>query len=147
MSISQIYVRNVETCKPDDPVSEAARRMHDRKVGTIVVVDGEDKPMGLLSDRDVVTRLVAAGADPARTAVRDVMTPMPTSVVRDTSIDTALAQMRMGHMRRLPVVDGMDRLVGIITLDDILALLADEFSLIGGLLEREAPHRRPTVVQ
>jgi CBS domain-containing protein len=141
MSISQIYVRSVETCKPDETVVAAARRMHDRRVGTIVVVDAEQKPMGLLSDRDVVTRLVAAGGDPARTAVRDIMTPMPTSVVRDTSIDAALGQMRMGHMRRLPVVDGMDRLIGIITLDDILRHLAKEVLDIEQLLESESPKR------
>jgi CBS domain-containing protein len=69
------------------------------------------------------------------------MTPMPTAVLEDTSIESALGHMRVGRMRRLPVVNGAGTLVGIITLDDVLALLAEEFSLIGGLLEREAPHR------
>lgn len=141
MSIAQIYVRNVETCKPADTVTEAARRMHDRKVGTIVVVDEEAKPMGLLSDRDVVTRLVAAGGDPTRTTVQDIMSPMPTSVVRDASIEEALGQMRLGHMRRLPVVDGMDKLVGMIALDDILRHLAAEASDIEHLLESESPKK------
>jgi CBS domain-containing protein len=139
MSIAQIYVRNVETCKPGNSVVEAARRMHDRKVGTVVIVDEEGKPMGLLSDRDVVTRLVAVGGDPAHTAVQDIMTPMPTSVVRDASIEEALGQMRLGHMRRLPVVDGMDKLVGMITLDDILRHLAAEASDIEHLLQSESP--------
>lgn len=143
MSIAQIYVRNVETCRPGDTVTEAARRMHDRKVGTVVVVDEEQKPMGLLSDRDVVTRLVAAGGDPARTSVQDIMSPMPTSVVRDASIEEALGQMRLGHMRRLPVVDGMDKLVGMITLDDILRHLAEEAADIEHLLGSESP-RKPS---
>ena len=69
------------------------------------------------------------------------MTPMPTTVLQDTSIESALGHMRVGRLRRLPVVNGSGALVGIVTLDDILALLAEEFSLIGGLLERETPHQ------
>jgi CBS domain-containing protein len=141
MSVERICVRDVDTVGPKESALEAARRMRERQVGTLVVVDDQARPMGLITDRDIAMRVVAAGCEAARTPVVDIMTPMPTAVLQDTSIESALGHMRVGRMRRLPVVDGAGTLVGIITLDDVLALLAEEFSLIGALLEREAPHR------
>ena len=142
MSVGHICTRQIDTAEPKESVVDAARRMHDRQVGTLVVVDERSRPMGLITDRDIAMRIVAAGGDGARTPVSEIMTAMPTVVLEDTSIESALGHMRIGRLRRLPVVNGAGALVGIITLDDILALLAEEFSLIGGLLEREAPHTR-----
>jgi CBS domain-containing protein len=141
MSVGRICIRDVDTVGPNESAFDAARRMRERQVGTLVVVDDQARPMGLITDRDIAMRVVAAGCEGARTPVIDVMTPMPTAVLEDTSLESALGHMRIGRMRRLPVVNGAGTLVGIITLDDVLALLAEEFSLIGGLLEREAPHR------
>jgi len=140
MSVGRICMREVDTAGPNESALDAARRMRDRQVGTVVVVDDQDRPMGLVTDRDIVTRAVAHGREAARTPLVDIMTPMPTSV-QNTSIESALGHMRVGRLRRLPVVNGSGALVGIVTLDDILALLAEEFSLIGGLLERESPHQ------
>jgi CBS domain-containing protein len=145
MSIGRICIRDVDTVGPRESVLDAARRMHERQVGTLVVVDDQAHPMGLVTDRDIVTRSVARDCQAARTLVVDIMTPMPTTVLQDTSIESALGHMRVGRLRRLPVVNGSGALVGIVTLDDILALLAEEFSLIGGLLERETPHQQPMV--
>jgi CBS domain-containing protein len=100
--------------------------------------------MGIVSDRDVTVRLVAAGRDAARTSVRDIMTPMPTTVLRDSSIESVLGAMRMGRVRRLPVVDGPGRLIGIVTLDDTLRVLAEEFGEVESLLEEQRPaHETP----
>jgi CBS domain-containing protein len=141
MSISSIYVRDVETIGPEVAVADVARRMRDRRVGTIVVVDEDRRPMGIVSDRDVTVRVVATGSDPARTKIRDIMTSMPTAVLRDTSVEAALGEMRMGRMRRLPVVDGLGKLVGIVSLDDVLRSLAQELGEVELLLEEEAPVR------
>jgi CBS domain-containing protein len=140
MSVGRICSRDVDTAGPEETAVDIARRMRERRVGTVVVVDDAAQPMGLV---DLAVRVVAAGREGARTPVTDIMTPMPTAVLEDTSIESALGHMRVGRMRRLPVVNGAGALVGIVTLDDILALLAEEFSLIGALLEREAPHRLP----
>jgi CBS domain-containing protein len=115
--------------------------MRDRNVGTLVIVDDRNHPMGLLSDRDLALRVVAQERDPARTPVSEVMTTMPTTILESSSIESALGHMRTGRFRRMPVVNGADELVGIVTLDDVLALLAEEFSMVGALLERESPHR------
>ena len=140
MAIGRICNRDVDTAEATETVLDVARRMRDRQVGTLVVVDDQARPMGLVTDRDIVTRSVASDSPASRTRVVEIMTPMPTTVLQDTSIETALGHMRVGRLRRLPVVDGRGALVGIVTLDDILALLAEEFSMIGGLLERETPH-------
>lgn len=143
MSVGRICMRDVDTAGPKETAVDVARRMRERQVGTVVVVDDAAQPMGLVTDRDLAVRVVAAGREGARTPVTDIMTPMPTAVLEDTSIESALGHMRVGRIRRLPVVNGAGALVGIVALDDILALLAEEFSLIGALLEREAPHRLP----
>jgi CBS domain-containing protein len=139
MSIARIFIPDVETVGPHKPVAEVARQMRDRMVGTVVVVDDERRPMGIVSDRDVTVRLVAAGRDPTRTPVRDIMTPMPTTVLRDASIESTLSSMREGHMRRLPVVDGLGKLIGIVTLDDALRFLAEELKAVEQLLDEERP--------
>jgi len=141
MSVGRIAIRVVDTVSGEETALAAARRMHDRGVGTLVVVDDRSRPMGLLSDRDLALRVIAQGRDPARTPVTDVMTPMPTTILESSSIESALGHMRTGRYRRMPVVNGAGELVGIITLDDILMLLAEEFSVIGALLERESPRQ------
>lgn len=142
MSVSRICIRDVETAAPGDSVADIARRMRERKVGTVVVVDDQRRPMGLVSDRDVAVRVVGMARDPARTTLRDIMTPMPMTVLMDTTIETAVSHMRTGRMRRLPVVDGMGKLLGIVTLDDVLRFMAEEFVMIERLLESEAPEHK-----
>jgi CBS domain-containing protein len=130
----------VDTVGPGESALVAARRMSDRGVGTLIVVDDLDQPMGLLTDRDLAMRVVAQERDPVRTPVTEVMTALPTKVLESSSIESALGNMVAGRCRRMPVVNGMGELRGIVALDDILRYLAEEFSTAGELLERESPH-------
>ena len=139
MSVNKICIRNVDTASPGETVDVIAQRMHQRAVGTLVVVSSESEPIGIVTDRDLVERVLAKGMSPVETNVRDVMTPGPKTVFEETPIETALALMRSGGFRRLPVVDRNYQLVGLITLDDILMLLAEEFTQVGRLLEKESP--------
>ena len=139
MSISRIFVREVDLTDPGESAQIAARRMHDRNVGTLVVCDQARRPVGMLTDRDLAVRVVAAGRDPACTRVGDVMTGEPLSVAPDASVEAALKAMRNGPCRRLPVVDEQGVLAGVVSLDDILSLLTQEFNEIGTLLRREDP--------
>ena len=142
MEVAQICRRDVDTIGPEETALVAARRMHDRGVGTLIVVNDLDQPMGLLTDRDLAMRIVAQERDAARTPVTEVMTAMPTKVLETSSIDSALGNMLAGRCRRMPVVNGMGELRGIVSLDDVLRHLAEEFSSAGELLERESPHHR-----
>ncbi len=139
MSAGRICVREVDLADGNETVRAAAQRMHQRAVGTLVVLDHAQAPIGIITDRDVVERVVAKRLDPDTTRVRDAMTRVPKTIAEDASIESALALMRSGRFRRLPVVDRDDKLVGLLSLDDVLLLLAEEFTQIGRLLERETP--------
>jgi CBS domain-containing protein len=139
MSVQRILQRDVDTATAEENVFTAAERMHQRTVGALVVVNDDNVPVGIVTDRDIVVRLVAAGRDAYTSTVRDVMTASPKTVTADTPIDTALALMQDGAFRRLPIIDKHRHLVGIVTLDDILLLFSEEMSQIGRVLERETP--------
>lgn len=139
MSVGRICVREVDLADAQEPVQAAAQRMHSRKVGTLVVLNAKKEPIGIITDRDLAVRVVAAGKDAFETTVEDVMTRSPQTVRVDATIEDALTIMRGRTIRRLPVVDREQHLVGLISLDDILSLLTEEFNEIGGLLQEESP--------
>ncbi|HVS11054.1 MAG TPA: CBS domain-containing protein [Planctomycetota bacterium] len=139
MTVGRICQREVDLAQATEPVRAAARRMESRNVGSLVVIDEAERPMGILTDRDLALRIVAGGLDADATVVVQVMTPQPRTVSEDTPIEDALGLMRSASVRRLPVVDRKGRLVGVLSLDDILSLLAEEFEEVGKLLERTSP--------
>jgi len=110
--------------------------MADANVGTIVVVDEERVPIGIVTDRDVMLRCVVDGEDAEQAKVGELMSS-PISMIREeTPIEEALEVMATCSVRRLPVVDEKDRLVGILAVDDVVELLAEETSTLGRLLGR-----------
>ena len=139
MSIGRICCRHVDLATADEPVVDAARRLGTQRVGTLVVLNVAKEPVGVVTDRDLVLRVLAAGRDPQTTKIGEIMTQQPKVISEDSPVEAALALMRAGGVRRLPVVDHEGRLVGIVSLDDVLALLAEEFAHIGGILERQQP--------
>jgi CBS domain-containing protein len=132
-------VRTVQVVGPADSVLEAARVMRESDVGTVVVLGGGRRPVGILTDRDVMIRCVAEGLDPAATPVREVMTGPVSGVNESMPIEDALQHMAGLHTRRLIVVDAEGGLVGILALDDVLELLSEEVASIGRLLAHRAP--------
>lgn len=139
MSVGRICTRQVDLAETDESVQVAARRMNSRNVGTLMVVDKESRPVGIITDRDLALRVLAEGLDATQTLVRDVMSIAPECVREDLAIEMALCQMRAGPYRRLPVVDDQGKLVGLISLDDILDLLSEEFAEIGRIMRKESP--------
>jgi len=121
--------------------------MSNRSVGTLVVIDDENRPMGILTDRDLAVRVVGRGKDAATTQVADVMSEGVYTVTEDLPIEDALSRMRRETVRRLVVVRDDGSLAGIVSLDDILALLTDELRDIGDLLINEDNARRPVGAQ
>lgn len=100
------------------PLRAAAEAMRDSRIGAVLVVDQADRLIGIVTDRDVVVRGVAAGADPETTAIADVATPTPLTVELDDDPEDAVALMRENGIRRVPVVNGPDA-VGIVSLGDL----------------------------
>ena len=139
MAIGNICQRDVDTFEAHELVTSIASRMHQRGVGALVGVDGARHPIGIVTDRDLMVRVLAGGKDAATTTASAVMTPSPRTIYENSPIETAIQLMRGGAFRRLPVVDSHGVLVGLVTLDDILMLLADEFGDVGRMLEKQTP--------
>ncbi|HTU24350.1 MAG TPA: CBS domain-containing protein [Pirellulales bacterium] len=134
MSVGSICQREVDVTDQKTTILAAAQRMRQHARGCLIVIERGQTPVGILTDRDVVVRVVAAGLDPATTTVGEVMTQFPHLASDDMPIENALGLMRRHGFRHLPVVDDGGRLAGLVTLDDVLLLLAEEFSSIGQLL-------------
>ncbi|OEJ28255.1 oxidoreductase [Streptomyces agglomeratus] len=109
-------------------VSEVAHRMREENIGAVLVADG-DELRGLVTDRDLVVRVLAEGKDPGDTTVRDVCSPDLVTVTPDDEVDRAIRLMREHSLRRLPVVEGATA-VGIVSLGD-LAIERDPGSALG----------------
>lgn len=139
MSTGKICSRSVVVIGPDETIREAARRMNQYSVGSLVVQDDGQGPLGILSDRDIAIRCVAGGLDPDTDTVGDSMTSPVRSVKEATPIEAALSLMAGAGVRRLPVVDEDERVVGILSVDDVLGLLSEEIETIGKLLARYEP--------
>jgi CBS domain-containing protein len=139
MTIERICIRSIDTAQPDESVWTAAERMHQRGVGALVVVNELDEPVGLLTDRDLVERVLVRRLDPHETQVGKVMTPNPHMIYEVSSVESALSIMRYGHLRRLLVVDHEGKLTGLVCLDDLLMKAAREFSLIGEIVKSQTP--------
>lgn len=139
MSVGRICVRSVQVAEPGESVRAIAQRMAEAGTGTVVVLDADRRAVGMLTDRDIALRCVAKGLDPEVTEVASVMSQPITSVRESTPIEDALGRMLGARSRRLVVTDEASRLVGLLALDDVLALLAEEARTIGRLLDAQAP--------
>lgn len=129
MNAHEICQRHVVTVRRHEEIGTAAWMMRERNVGCLVVVEpagamGGERPIGMLTDRDIVTHVIVREANPREVSVEDVMTRQPVTVWTTSSIDDALHRMLEGRIRRVPVVDERGRLAGILALDDIFEYLA-----------------------
>jgi CBS domain-containing protein len=130
-------IKEVMTSKPcaidaDKPVAHAAKMMKDEDVGLAPVVEGE-RLVGTLTDRDIVTRVVAEGKDPQTVTVREVASTDLVTVDPEQDLGEALRLMASNQVRRLPVVEEDGRLVGVVAQADVARQSDDERT--GALVE------------
>ena len=119
-TVADVMTRDVRTLSPNDSVVDAARCMDELNVGVIPVCDGE-KLVGMVTDRDIVVRGVAQRGELKGMKLADVMSAHVRCAKEDDDVDQVLSDMADAQIRRLPVVDGNQRLVGIVSLGDIAA--------------------------
>jgi CBS domain-containing protein len=131
--VRDVMTRGVETTAPDTTIAEVARRMRDLDVGSLPVCDG-NRLLGIVTDRDLSVRATANAKDPNSTHVREVMSPELAWIFDDEPADAAARVMRERQIRRLPVLDRSDRLVGVVALADLATDLGDD-KLKGATLE------------
>lgn len=118
MKIHDIMTRDPYVCDPETPLSEVAAQMRDLDVGMIPVCDG-NKLRGTVTDRDIVLRAVADELDPTMTVADEVMTSEVTYCFEDDDVSKAAELMELEQIRRLPVLNRSEQIVGIISLGDI----------------------------
>jgi CBS domain-containing protein len=130
MSLENFCRKPVVKILPEKSVAEACRVMEENNIGCLIV-ENDDKLCGIITDRDIALKVAGALRDPQKTAVKEIMTADPIRISVDKDLHHLTSLMHAFHVRRVPIVNGHDTIVGIITLDDIIALLANEMSAIG----------------
>lgn len=142
MSLTELTQRPVYTVKPADRVVEAARLMCDHAVGALIITDDSNvTPLGVITDRDLVW-MIAEGLDPQAAEVGQfVRSPLHTAHVTD-SLSDVTRTMREHGVRRLPIVDREARLIGVVSLDDVVVLLGRELADAAGAITGEMEHER-----
>jgi CBS domain-containing protein len=118
MEISKVMTAPVSVARPDTPVADLAKRMRDENIGAVPVADG-DKLVGMVTDRDIVTRGLAETSDLGETRARDVMSPKVLYCFDNDTVADVLVNMREEQIRRLPVVNREKRLVGVVSIGDL----------------------------
>lgn len=118
--VGELCTTTPETAKPSTKISSVAETMRDAGIGDVLVVD-EDQPVGIVTDRDIVVRVVAEGRDPDRTQVSTVSSDGVVTIPASEGTEAAEELMREHAVRRLPVVSDDGKLVGVVTLADIAA--------------------------
>ncbi len=141
MAIGEICTRVTVFSTRDSTVAQAAKLMRQHHVGSLVVVEelngGRRVPVGIVTDRDVVIEVMATGLDANVITVGDIMDPELVTARESEGVLETMQIMRYKGVRRLPIVDQEGQLVGIVSIDDLLELLAEELSELTKIVARE----------
>jgi CBS domain-containing protein len=119
MNVEKIMTKSVKSCMPEHSAAEAARIMWEHDCGCVPVVDESDRIVGMITDRDICMAAYLKGRDPQEIPVRDIMCAQVFTCRPDDTVQTAERVMRRAQVRRLPVTNASNRLVGILSLNDI----------------------------
>lgn len=138
MMLGDISKKQVITLSSDDSVQKAAQQMRDKDVGSIVVVDAQQHPVGVLTDRDIVMQAVAENVDLSARKVDDFMSRNLLILRTSNSLQEAIRGMEEKCVRRAPVVDEQGALYGLIALDDCLISLSQCLSQCAELIKKQS---------
>lgn len=138
MTIRDLVRTDIVTASTDQSAGNLATLMKEEDVGSVVIVE-ERRPVGIVTDRDLTTKVLEDRADPREVLAGDVMTPGPVTAGIDDGVFDVIRAMRDAPVRRMPVVGDDGTIAGIVTLDDLLVLLADELGGLGAVVEAESP--------
>ncbi|MCX8049819.1 MAG: CBS domain-containing protein [Methylohalobius sp.] len=147
MTVGEVCSREVVIISSNESVLVAAKLMRQYHVGDLVVVEereGKRVPVGILTDRDIVVKILAQELDPPHLRVSEVMSAEIETIGENDEVFFAADRMRASGVRRLPVIGHDGGLVGIVTLDDLIDLLAEELRLLATVAtrqQRREPHR------
>ena len=138
MSLQTYCRKPVVRISPETNITEACQQMAQNNIGCLIA-ERDGKLCGIVTDRDIALRVTGARRDPDRTLVQEIMTPDPIRISVDKELHHLTALMHAYHVRRVPIVNGFDTALGIVTLDDLIAQLGEEMSEIGKAIAEEFP--------
>lgn len=139
MNVGDVCTRNVVTCLADASLAQVSVRMRDQHVGAVVIVDAESsrRPIGLVTDRDIVLAVVAPGLEASVITAGDLLVDPLVTIAEDSDVIDAIRTMRARSVRRLPVVTADGALAGIVTMNDLVHLFSTEMGNLARLIERQ----------
>lgn len=144
MTIGAICNQDVVYVTRDVTVRAASQLMRQHHVGSLVVdeADGKRMPVGILTDRDIVVEIDAMDLDAKVITAGDIMAPELITAPASLGVLETIELMRVKGVRRMPIVDADHCLIGIVTIDDLLEVLAEELADIAHIVSREQSHER-----
>jgi len=138
MSLQEFCQRPVVAISPRSSVADACRQMAQNNIGCMVVQE-DGKLTGILTDRDIALKVAGETKDSRETKVGEVMTPNPMCISVDKNLHELTRFMHSNHVRRVPIVDSGNKVLGIVTLDDLVAMLSSEMFEIGKTVSETVP--------
>ncbi|HXG31545.1 MAG TPA: CBS domain-containing protein [Thermodesulfobacteriota bacterium] len=138
MGLGNMCRREIVCVDTGTSIKEVVKLMDQKNVGSVIVI-GSQKPVGIVTDRDILLRAVNKGMDLEKTPIDKVMTKRLVTLREDMGLFEALERVKGKGMRRFPIVDDKGSLKGIMTLDDILYLLGREMVDVSSIIEKEGP--------
>ncbi len=138
MTVYTVCQTSVLSVKPDATVQFVAELMRDKNIGCVVVTENH-KPVGIITDRDIALRAASLCGEPEMALIDSIMTRDIRTIRKDTGVFDAIQEMKSTGVRRMPIVDNSGRLVGLLTVDDLIRLLAREMADIARIIGKESP--------
>ncbi len=140
MTIGEIGKKKVITAQIDMPVLEVAKLMKIHNIGDVIVVDDRNKPLGIITDRDITIKIVAEEVSPNILSASDVMSFDLLLLKEYQSSQEALAMMCAKGVRRAPIVNDANILVGVISIDDLALFMSEQMENYGKLIRKQLSH-------
>jgi CBS domain-containing protein len=137
VTVSDLVATDIVTAHPDDAVTDVVHKMATEDVGSVVIVQ-RDRPVGIVTDRKI-TLALREKPDVSRMQVSDLMTEDLFTVSENTNAFDLIRNLSDRGIRRAPVVDEQENLQGIVSLDDVIVLLAEEFHNVGQIIRKQSP--------
>ncbi len=139
MSIAQHCRPDVVTAGADESVRTGARLMEQRGIGAVVVVDEAGAPLGIVTDRDIVRKALRRGRDPEATRLGEIMSEDVFTMWEGAPLVQAFRRMRQEGLRRIIVMDDENHLRGILTVDDVMPIIAAQLGAVGDVITAQLP--------
>ena len=138
MSLREFCQRKVISISPECNIVEACRLMDSNNIGCLVVQE-RGKLCGVLTDRDIALKVTGANKDPQKTKAREIMSRSPVRIPVEQNLQQLTNLMRVHRVRRVPIVDSGDEVLGIVTMDDLIAQISGAMSDLGNAVTESLP--------